>query len=88
VELARGKDRAGADNAMLDVAEVRAGLRSAPSDRDQPITRLLMTLTAEPELLIADLGKSLGPDDARRIVFRERGCGWTSVWGQLKRQDH
>ena len=52
------------------------------------ITRLLMTLTAEPELLIADLGKRVGPDDARRIVFRERGCGWTSVWGQLKRQDH
>jgi hypothetical protein len=61
------------------VAEIRAGLRPAPAAGDDidPFERMLLSLTSETKSLENDLAQSLGPDDARRVVYGEAGC-WTN----------
>jgi hypothetical protein len=75
------------DNLFADmrrqVAEIRAGLRPMPDPVDSisPAMRVLLSVTAESDALVRDLEANLGPEQARKIVYRDRGCAWSGGWG-------
>ena len=71
------------DEAVRQVAEIQAGMRAAPgpSDNVSPIERAYLALTSESQNIEHDLSQSLGPEDAKRIVFADEGCWWNSAHG-------
>ena len=82
LDMTQQKDGPAADEAMRQVAEIRAGERPMPSDAAMtPLLRLLLALTGETKQIEADLAQSLGPDEAHRIVYAEVGCWSNSGWG-------
>src|SRR5262249_13060461 len=69
-------------SACRDVAEVRAGLRSAPAAASMtPLVRVLLTLTGETDAIVRDLAVQYGSEQARRIVYRPSGCGFGGGFG-------
>ena len=46
-----------------------------------PIERAYLALTSESQNIEHDLAQSLGPEDAKRIVFADEGCWWNSAHG-------
>jgi FecR protein len=78
------KDRSAADEGVRLAAEVRAGLRPMPGPDEaiNPVERMMIALTGESKAVETDLAKSLGPDDANRIVFGDtEGCWKNNGWG-------
>ncbi|HEY1955909.1 MAG TPA: FecR domain-containing protein [Polyangiaceae bacterium] len=75
IDLERERDGDAASEAMRQVAEIRAGERSAPaaSDAVNPVESVFLALTAEPGLFESDLAQTLGPDDAHRIATTQGG---------------
>jgi len=71
------------DEAVRQVAEIRAGMRAAPGPNDNvpPIERAYLALSSESQNIVSDLSQSLGPEDARRVVFADEGCWWNSEHG-------
>jgi FecR-like protein len=72
----RQRDRAAADEAMHEVAEIRAGGRPAPepSMANDPVLRALLALTAEPARFEAELAEAFGPEEARRLAYSDALC--------------
>lgn len=70
--------------ARREVAEMRAGIRPLPAadSPPSPVVRVLLAVTGETEALVQDLANDYGPEQARRIVYRERGCAWSGGFGQ------
>jgi ferric-dicitrate binding protein FerR (iron transport regulator) len=67
---------------MRQVAEVRAGMRPMPADGGADVFKLMLALSNESGTIEKDLAKSLGPDEAHRVVFAdELGCWNNSSWG-------
>lgn len=83
LDMTRQKDQDAADEAMRQVAEIRAGERPMPGPNDaaHPLLRLLLALTGETKAVEAELAQSLGPDDAHRVVYAETGCWQNNGWG-------
>ncbi len=75
-DVAQKNDSDAAEEAIRQVAEIRAGERAMPGPNDpvNPVMRMMLAFTGETKLLEADLAQSLGPDDAHRLVFAETGC--------------
>jgi hypothetical protein len=82
-ELAEQKDHAAYNEAVHRVAEIEAGILPAPGPNDSvpPIERAYLALANEAGLLTDDLKQTLGPDDARRFVYGDKGCWWNSSHG-------
>ncbi len=83
--MASQKDRGAAEEAVRLAAEARAGLvpMPAPDAPINPVERLMLTLSGESKAVEADLAKSLGPDDANRIIFgsgSDEGCWSNNSW--------
>jgi FecR protein len=81
--MAAQKDSAATDEGTRLAAEVRAGLRPmpAPDEAINPVERMMIALSGESKTVEADLTKSLGPDDAKRIVFGDtEGCWKNNGW--------
>ena len=78
VAVMRKSGRDGAKAARTEVDEYRGGLRPMPGANDplKPEARVIMALTGEGQALVEDLSKTLGHDEAEKIVFREHGCAW------------
>jgi len=68
----------GARAARTEVDEYRAGINPMPSanDRLKPESRVILALTGEAAALVDDLSKTLGREEAMKIVFRSKGCVW------------
>ncbi len=66
------------------VAEIRAGERPLPGAGEtvDPFEQALLALTGEPKQLQAALTQSLGPDDAKALMFGEAGCWNNQSWGE------
>src|SRR5262249_20113836 len=90
-ELARQREGSDAmDEAIRQAAEIRAGERAAPGADASAVLKMLVALTGETKNLEHDLAQSLGPDDARRLVYAEQGC-WQngrSGWGPRRSQKY
>jgi hypothetical protein len=52
-----------------------------PGQPSEPIFVAYLALAREAQNMEQDLAKSMGPDDAKRIVFAEQGCWWNSSHG-------
>ena len=76
LDLTNGKDKEAAGEAMRQVGETRAGLRSAPgaSEQASPVTKMFLALTGEMKLFESDLASSLGPEEAHRVAFADGMC--------------
>lgn len=83
VDQAYGKDKAAAGEAMREVGEMRAGMRSAfdPNVADHPIAKMFFAMTGETKAFENDLAASLGPEEAHRVVFAEGMCMGRSTFG-------
>lgn len=85
LDLNRERDREGTNEAMREVAEVRAGLRPMPGPNEpmaqHPIFKMFMALTGEMKQFETDLAQSLGPDEAHRVAYHEDMCMGHSTWG-------
>jgi hypothetical protein len=68
--------------AIRAVADTRAGERPPPEPgvTQHPVFELFWALTGESPALEADLAQSLGPEDAKRIVYAKGMCSHTSSY--------
>jgi len=75
--IASQKDRAAVEEATRQVAEIQAGERPAPGPNDavNPVERMYLALSSESKNIVNDLTPSLGPDDARRVVYDDSSAG-------------
>jgi hypothetical protein len=87
IELIRSQwssdDPAGTDAALHRAAEVRAGLRSAPSITDtrlHMVERLVQVLAESQQSYERELAQSLGPAEAHRIAWSDDTCGSYAEW--------
>ena len=76
-------ERHGYDEDVRQVAEIMAGLRPppAPGAAADPVLLAMLALARETQQIESELAQSIGPDDARRVVFAEQGCWWNSSHG-------
>jgi ferric-dicitrate binding protein FerR (iron transport regulator) len=83
LDLAQAKEKDVANEAMRQVAEIRAGLRPmpAPNDGMSPVTKMFLALTGEMKSFEGDLAQSLGPDEAHRVAYAEGMCMGQSTFG-------
>jgi hypothetical protein len=87
IELIKGQwsndDPAGTDAALHRAAEVRAGLRSAPSitnTRLHMVERLAQVLAESQQSYERELAQALGPAEAHRIAWSEDTCAGYTLW--------
>jgi hypothetical protein len=82
-EMARTQNSAGYDEDVRQVTEIMAGLRPAPAPDSgaDPLLLAYLALARESQNIETDLSQSLGPEDARRVVFGDEGCWWNSSHG-------
>jgi hypothetical protein len=60
---------------LKQVGEIRAGTRPEPKPEDTtPLMRMLLQFSTASDLLEAELAKSLGADEAHRIVYSDELC--------------
>jgi hypothetical protein len=85
-DLASQADRAGTQEAHIQVAEIRAGIRPEPPANQQPATmKMLLALTGEQGNFESDLAKTFGPDEAHRLAWSDDICVSNSSWGTTPR---
>ncbi|HEX4513993.1 MAG TPA: hypothetical protein VH054_10665 [Polyangiaceae bacterium] len=72
LDIERQLDGHGVNDAMHDVAEIRAGERQ-PTDNASPVEQIFLALTSEPTRFESDLAQTLSPDDAHRVVYTRPG---------------
>jgi hypothetical protein len=82
IDIADKENHESTRQAFKDVGEIRGGLKPMPDKPSAPL-QALMLMTGEMKSVEADLAKSLGPDEARRLVFSDgKGmCLASSRWG-------
>jgi hypothetical protein len=67
------------DEQVRQVAEIRAGMIQAPpADSMSATMKMLLALSYESKNVESDLAKSIGPDDAHRVVFGDEGGCWSN----------
>ncbi|MGH7295880.1 MAG: hypothetical protein ACRELB_13135, partial [Polyangiaceae bacterium] len=83
MDQANAKNDGSYDEDVREVAEIMAGTRPAPAPGAQvdPMLQAYLALARESQTLDSELSQSLGPDDARRAIFGEQGCWWSSSHG-------
>jgi ferric-dicitrate binding protein FerR (iron transport regulator) len=83
MDQAKAQDTARYNEDVREVAEILAGTRQAPAPGQpvDPILQAYLTLAREPQNIQSDLAQSIGPDDAKRLIFSEQGCWWNSSHG-------
>jgi hypothetical protein len=82
LDLTGRADQDAVQEAMRQVAEVRAGQRAQPAVADQsPVMRLFLALTGELKAFQDDLARDLGPEAAHQIAFSPHLCSNQSVFG-------
>jgi hypothetical protein len=70
------------DEAIRQVAEIRAGiLPMSKLDSLGTLGKMLYATSGESKAIEADLGRAIGPDDARRFVYADEGCWHHSSHG-------
>jgi hypothetical protein len=64
------------DADLREVTEIMAGMRPAPAPGAQvdPLVAAELAMASESQNIVSDLAKSLGPDEAKRVVFADQGC--------------
>ena len=82
-DQAKQKEEDGANEAMRQVGEIRAGLRAAPaaSQATSPVLKMFLALTGEMKAFETDLAQSLGPEEAHRVAFADGMCMGRSTYG-------
>jgi hypothetical protein len=82
-EMTRQQSNATYNEDVREVTEIMAGMRPAPAPgaAADPLLRAYLAMASETQNIENDLSKSLGPDDARRVVFGDQGCWWNSSHG-------
>jgi hypothetical protein len=82
VDMADRADHEATHQAFADVGAIRAGLKPMP-EHPSAALQTLMVMTGEMKSVETDIAKSLGPDEAHRILFGDgQGlCIWASNWG-------
>jgi hypothetical protein len=75
-------DHEGTRQAFQDVGLIRSGAKPMP-EHPSAILQALMLMTGEMKNVEADVAKSLGPDEARRILYGSGDglCLSSSRWG-------
>jgi ferric-dicitrate binding protein FerR (iron transport regulator) len=83
LDLAQAKEKDAANEAMRQVAEIRAGVRPPPGPNEQTsaVTRMFLALTGEMKSFEGDLAQSLGPEEAHRVAYAEGMCMGQSTFG-------
>ncbi len=85
LDLGRANDPAGTDEAMREVAEIRAGLRAMPGPNDpiaqNPVFKMFWGVTGEMASFENDLAQSFGPEEAHRLAYADGMCVGHSTWG-------
>ena len=83
MDLAREKDNEAVNEAMRQVAEIRAGQRPMPGPNEQvnPVERMFLAMTGETKSFESDLAQAFGPEDAHRIAYGEDGCWQSNKFG-------
>jgi ferric-dicitrate binding protein FerR (iron transport regulator) len=83
LDLAQAKEKDVANEAMRQVAEIRAGVRPPPGPNEQTnaVTRMFLALTGEMKSFEGDLAQSLGPEEAHRVAYAEGMCMGQSTFG-------
>jgi hypothetical protein len=69
------------DEELREVAEIRAGLRSVPSDGGGAVMKIWLAMSGESRAIEQDLVQSFGPQDAHRMVFSDDAAG---CWNIMK----
>jgi ferric-dicitrate binding protein FerR (iron transport regulator) len=82
-EMTRTQSNATYDEDVRQVTEIMAGMRAAPGPGSaaDPLVRAYLAMASESKNVEDDLAKSLGPDDAKRVVYGDSGCWWNSSHG-------
>ncbi len=64
-------------------ADIRAGLKPTPGPNEKlpVLTRMMLVSTQQAKVLEDEIAKSLGREEAHRIVFSEKLCMGQSSWG-------
>lgn len=83
LDQTKEKEKSSVNEAMRQVAEIRAGQRPMPAANDPmgPVTKMFLALTGEMKSFEGDLAQSLGPEEAHRIAFAEGMCMGRSTFG-------
>lgn len=82
LDQTRDKDKEAAYEAMRQVAEIRAGLRQAPTgEAASPVLKMFLALTTEMKTFESDLAQSLGPEEAHRVAYADGMCMGHSTFG-------
>jgi hypothetical protein len=82
VDMADRADHDGTRAAFSQVGAIRSGQSAMPAN-PSPTLQALMLMTGEPALVESDLAKSLGPDDAHRLLYDGKGiCMQSSSWSR------
>jgi hypothetical protein len=83
LDVAQEKGPADANEAMRQVAEMRAGLRPLPGPNDpvHSVTKMFLALTGENARVEADLAQTFGPEEAHRLAYADGLCTQTSHFG-------
>lgn len=83
LNMSRSSDAAASNEAMRQVAEIRAGLRAPPGPGDAvaPVERLFLTLTGENARFEAELASKLGAAEAHRVAYSDTLCRSASTFG-------
>jgi hypothetical protein len=68
-------------------ADILAGNKKAPAPGEKvpALTRMMLSRAGQAKALERELAKSLGPDDAHRVVFSDELCMGHSTWGGGKK---
>jgi ferric-dicitrate binding protein FerR (iron transport regulator) len=82
-EMTRMQSSATYNEDVREVTEIMAGMRPAPApgSSTDPLIRAYLAMASESQSIEGDLAKSLGPDDAKRVVYGDTGCWWNSSHG-------
>jgi hypothetical protein len=82
-EMTRQQSNATYNEDVREVTEIMAGMRPAPAPGSgaDPLLQAYLAMASETQNIESDLSASLGPDDARRVVFGDTGCWWNSSHG-------
>jgi hypothetical protein len=85
LDLSRAKDPETTNEAMREVAEIRAGLRAMPGPNDpvaqNPAFKMFIMMTGEMTSFEGDLAQSFGPEEAHRLSYADAMCMGHSTWG-------
>jgi ferric-dicitrate binding protein FerR (iron transport regulator) len=83
MDMASAKSHQAYDADMRQVTEIMAGMRPPPAPGAQvdPLVAAELAMASESQNLVNDLAKSLGPEEAKHVVFADQGCWHNSGHG-------